>query len=256
MGDMGLHHRTPEVRTELTHEIYWGTPGVPCDVAALKHADLYHIPLNKCLGSGPGGRYDPEWDVSPDKLRRRLLRACFNARKRYYAHRGLPLRGLEYWAAATVNHRGSLSPRVQDRQVCSWLMGAPMVFSGDLSSLTEENIAHYRKRFRLLDRLQEEYGIYRHFQYSGVPDPTDKKWHWWGKLNDRGHGAVVVLRGSEGQGRRSINIPWVDPGKSYRVTACFKGQELGVFTGRQLRNGKVTLSLPRYGQDILEVAAP
>jgi hypothetical protein len=30
-----LRQATPEVTAEITHEIYWGTPGVPCDVAAL-----------------------------------------------------------------------------------------------------------------------------------------------------------------------------------------------------------------------------
>ena len=50
-----------------------------------------------------------------------------------------------------------------------------------------------------MQRLERAYGIYKHFQFSGVPEPTDVDWHWWGKLNAAGHGAVVVLRGSGGR---------------------------------------------------------
>ena len=248
---------TAGVHTEISHEIYWGTPGAPADIAVIKNVVQYHVSPNDYSGAINNGKpYNPDWGMDPEKHRDRLIRGCSNARKRYYRHRGLPLRCIEYYGAATLNHRGSLTTRIQDRQVCSWLMGAPMVFAGDLTSLTDENISHYRHRFRLLDRLQEEYGIYHHFQYSGVPAPTDETWHWWGKLNDEGHGAVVVLRGSEGPESRSINIPWVEPDERYRVTACFAGRDLGTFTGRELREGDISLSLPSYGQEILEVASP
>lgn len=73
------------------------------------------------------------------------------------------------------------------------------------------NIRRYRKRFDTLRRLEEDYGIYRNFQYSGVPAPTDTDWHWWGKLNGQGHGAVVVMRGRDGEDQRAIKIPWVRP---------------------------------------------
>src|SRR5690606_14746466 len=42
----------PEVHLELTHEIYWGTPGTPCDVAALKYAHYFHVPPNDYSGAG------------------------------------------------------------------------------------------------------------------------------------------------------------------------------------------------------------
>lgn len=176
------------------------------------------------------------------------------ARQRYFAHRGLPLYPLEYYSAGTVNFRGSLTPEVQDRQVCSWLMGSMTVFAGDLTSLTGENVNHYRKRFETVARLHEAYGIYRHFQYSGVPEPTDEGWHWFGKLNEAGCGAVVVLRGSAGDAERKINVPWVAGERTYKVTALLQGKELGTFTGAQLREGAVTLALPAYGQEILELA--
>jgi hypothetical protein len=130
--------------------------------------------------------------------------------------------------------------------VCSWLLGAPSVFSGDLSSLTPEQIARYRDRFDTIKRLQQTYDIYRHFQYSGVPEPTDTDWHWWGKLDEQGCGAVVVLRGSAGDGARAVNIPWVRPDKQYGVTALFSGRKLG-------DDGKIKLTLPPLGQEILEL---
>ena len=76
--------------------------------------------------------------------------------------------------------------------------------------LSEENIARYRQRFEIVKRLEKTYGIYRRFQFSGVPAPTDSDWHWWGKLDEDGYGAVVVVRGSGGQGHRAVNIPWVE----------------------------------------------
>ena len=189
-------------------------------------------------------------------MRQELIAGCWNARRRFYAHRGLPLYALEYYAAHTVNFHHSLTPEVQDRQVCSWLMGAPAVFAGDLASLTEENIKRYRQRFDLLRRLEKAYGIYRHFQYSGVPEPTDHDWHWWGKLNQGGYGAVVVIRGKQGKEERAVNIPWVLPDRDYQVNALLAEKQVGRFSGKQLQDGALHLQLPPLGQEILELKAP
>ncbi|MDO9591912.1 MAG: hypothetical protein Q7I98_01820, partial [Erysipelotrichaceae bacterium] len=194
-----ISHSSPDILMEITHEIYWGTPGVPCDLAALKHVNAYHIPPNDYSGAGNRSkRYNDSWKLNVDSLRGKLIDGCFNARKAFYAHRGLPLQSIEYYGATTLNFKGSLTPEVQKRQVCSWLMGIPSVFAGDLASLTDENIATYRECFELLEKLNYKYGIYENFQFSGVPAPTDTEWHWWGKLNDEGYGAVVVIRGKEG----------------------------------------------------------
>lgn len=253
-----LRHLAPDVSNEITHEIYWGTPGTPCDLAALKHAALYHIPPNDYGGCGHfKERPHDGWSrYGVELLRTKLLASCLNARTRLYAHRGLPLECIEYYAAATVNWKGSLTPDIQDRQICSWLMGAPTVFAGDLASLSDENIARYRDRFDHLKRLETAHGIYRRFQFSGVPSPTDTDWHWWGKLNKRGCGVVVVLRGAGGADQRVINIPWVDPAARYQVTALFSAKDLGTFTGRQLQSGELSLSLPQLGQELLELTRP
>jgi hypothetical protein len=244
----------PEVTTEITHEIYWGTPGVPCDVAVLKHAAAYHIPPNDYSGAGPTtGRVRQDAPVDVAKLQAQLRAGAWNARHRVFAHRGLPLYAIEYYAAHAVNIGGSLTPALQDRQVCSWLMGVPAVFAGDLASLTPENIAHYRRRFDLVKRLERDYGIYRRFQFSGVPGPTDEDWHWWGKLDAQGGGAVVVLRGSAGAAERAVNVPWVQKDQTYTVHAQLGDRQLGRFTGRQLQAGVLHLALPVLGQEILEL---
>jgi hypothetical protein len=160
---------------------------------------------------------------------------------------------LEFYGAATEDHEGSLTAEVQDRQVVSWLLGAPLVFSGDLSTLSAQHLAHYQKRFVLANRLHQSWDIYRNFQFSGVPAPNDDDWHWWGKLNDEGYGAVVVVRGSAGPERRAINVPWVQPDRRYTVVALFTERLLGDFMGRQLRSAGVELTLPVYGQEILEL---
>lgn len=244
----------PDIWTQVTHEIYWKTPGPPADIAVLKYACAFHTTPNTYLGSGNGSkRVSPDWNIDPVKMRAQLIESCWQSRQRFYSHRGLPSYSVEFYAAHAVNIKGSLTTAVQDRQVCSWLMGAPTVFAGDLSSLSEENVQHYRKRFDLLKRLQATYNIYRFFQFSGVPEPTDTGWHWWGKLDQKGAGAVVVIRGSEGGDARQINIPWVRDEKRYQLTALFSNKELGKFTGAQLRKGELHLSLPVYGQEIIEV---
>lgn len=257
-----IRELAPQVVTELTHEIYWHTPGVSADLAVLKHACQYHFPYNACWGADPiypehlrpaSSRRD---QIDPETHRSVLRQGCFEARKRFYAQRGLPLSCLEYYAAATQSVGGSLTPAVQDRQIVSWLMGAPLNFSGDLCTLSEVNIAHYRQRFDLLKRLQERYDIYRHFQFSGVPPPTDEDWHWWGKLNNAGYGAVVVLRGKGGKERRMVNIPWVERSRRYRLTTSLSGTEIGEFSGKDLQDNGIALSLPPLGQEIIEVAAP
>jgi hypothetical protein len=251
-----LRHLAPDAANNISHEIYWGTPGTPCDLAALKSVSHFHIPPNDYSGCGhfkerPGAGWSK---YNPEELRAQLVKGCLNARTRYYAHRGLPLECAEYYGAATVNWQGSLTPQVQDRQVCSWLMGAPTVYAGDLASLTDENIARYHSRFDILKRLEATYGIYRRFQYSGVPAPTDTDWHWWGKLDSHGCGAVVVLRGSGGNDQRAINIPWVVPTETYKVTSLLAPKELGTFTGKQLQAGELPLTLPLLGQEILELS--
>ena len=171
-----------------------------------------------------------------------------------YKHRGLPLDRIEIFGAVTTNFNGSLTPEIQDRQICSWLMGAPLSFSGDLESLTKENVERYRSRFAMLDRLQKEYAIYSFFQYSGVPAPTDEDWHWWGKLNQEGCGVIVVLRGKQGAESRKINVPWVKSEAKYRLKALFSGKDLGNFTGKQLQNGDLKLHLNDMGQEIVKIS--
>jgi len=252
-----IHERAPDVHLLLSHEIYWGTPGVPCDLAAIKNCDTFHIPPNDYSGCGPRKSRVIEFgaDVQSRSLRRQLIQGCKNARERFYAHRGLPLYCIEYYGAATVDWQGSLTSEIQDRQVCSWLMGTPSVYAGDLASLRPEQLAHYRERFAILKDLQSRYGIYRHFQFSGVPEPTDRDWHWWGKLNPDGYGAVVVIRGTRGEDRRAINIPWARPESRYRVTSRFSGTDLGSYSGKELQSGALSLSLPPLGQDVLELGS-
>jgi hypothetical protein len=248
-----IRRLAPGVVTELTHEIYWGNPGASCDIAALKHATQFHTPINDCRGWLPSwGTESPS--LTADKHRQLLLQSCAQIRQRFYSHRGLPLYRVEFYAAETQNFQGSLTPQIQDRQVASMLMGAPLTFSGDLRWLTEDNIVHYRRRFDLLERLQQKYDVYRHYQFSGVPEPTDDNWHWWGKLNGSGQGAVVVLRGSGGEDTRNVNIPWIARDRSYLVTACFSDKFLGEFSGAELLDHGIPISLAPYGQEILEIA--
>lgn len=245
----------PEIWTQITHEIYWRTPGPPADIAALKHACAFHTTPNTYLGAGYGAkRVSQDWPLDAEKLRNDLIKSCEQARHRFYDHRGLPAYSVEFYAAHAVNIKGSLTAQVQDRQVCSWLMGGPTVFAGDLSSLTAEHITQYRKRFDLLKALQKKYNIYAYFQFSGVPQPTETDWHWWGKLNPQGCGVVVVIRGTEGKDNRLINIPWVDARRKYVLTRHFANQKLGVFTGEQLIKGQLAISLPAVGQEIIELS--
>lgn len=249
-----IHNRVPGIWLQLSHEIYWETPGPEADIAVLKHADSYHSAPNEYWGAGNRSKpVSAEWKYKPDSLGHKLTEGAFRARKLFYAHRGLPLDRIEVFGAVTTNFRGSLTPEIQDRQVCSWLMGAPLSFSGDLGSLTEENIERYQSRFTMIENLQQKYGIYTCFEFSGVPSPTDEGWHWWGKLNRDGCGAVVVLRGSAGEESRKINIPWVKADEKYLIKALFSGKNLGEFSGKQLQDGALELSLKKYEQDIIEI---
>jgi len=57
-----MRQAAPQLTLELTHEVYWGTPGVLCDLAALKHANLYHVPPNDYSGDGNRmQRYNSAW---------------------------------------------------------------------------------------------------------------------------------------------------------------------------------------------------
>jgi len=243
-----MRRRAPNLILELTHEIYWNTPGVGGDLAVLEHTPRYHMSPNHLSGVPPRGNAKKSVEV----IRQELIENCYFARQRFYANRGLPLYGLEFYGATTASYQGSMTPDIQDRQVVSWLLGAPSVYSGDLASLSEENLNRYRQRFDLLKRLQADYDIYRHFQFSGVPAPTDEDWHWWGKLSPKG-GAVVVLRGAGGLGERKINLPWVQARAKYQLVARLADKPLGSFTGKQLQNGALTLALPPLGQEIVEI---
>lgn len=250
-----LRKSAPDIVNEITHEIYWGTPGVPADLAALKNTARFHIPPNECIGSDLAREFRGR-TIDADEHREALRRGCWLARQRFYSHRGLPLYPLEFYAASTTNYQGSLTAQIQDRQVASWLMGMPVCYSGDLRTLTEANIAHYRRRLDEVRRLQKDYDIYRHFQFSGVPEPTDTDWHWWGKLNRNGLGVVVVIRGAEGKSVRQVNIPWVQGENQYKITGLFSGRAYGTWTGRQLQEKGLEVELPVYGQEILEITLP
>jgi hypothetical protein len=62
-----------------------------------------------------------------------------------------------------------------------------------------------------------------------------------------------VIRGKNGENERKINIPWVNPAKKYQVYSCFSGRVIGTYPGRDLISGKLSIALPPYGQDILEL---
>jgi hypothetical protein len=250
-----IHLGAPEVWLQLSHEIYWETPGPEADIAVLKHVDSYHSAPNEYWGSGNRSKLvSPEWKYNADSLKQKLVQGALRARNLWYAHRGLPLNRIEVFGAVTTNFNGSLSPQVIDRQICSWLMGSPVSFSGDLNSLTEANIGQYHNRFTTIEALEQKYGIYSHFQYSGVPGPTDTGWHWWGKLNADGYGIVVVLRGNSDDHSKRINVPWVNENHKYHLTALFSGKDLGNYSGAQLQKGGLTLELDKLGQEILELS--
>lgn len=249
-----IRRQAPSVWLQLSHEIYWETPGPEADIAVLKHADSYHTAPNEYWGAGNRKQLvDESWKFKVDSLQQQLKMGSYRARNLMYCHRGLPLDRIEVFGAVTTNFQGSLTTEIQDRQICSWLMGAPLSFSGDLTSLTDENIKHYRNRFALLESLQQKYSIYSYFQFSGVPPPTDEGWHWWGKLNEEGCGAVIVLRGSTGDDAQRINIPWVKAIQKYKLTALFSGKQLGEFTGKQLQNGELKINLSPWDQEIIEL---
>lgn len=251
----GIRSRAPESWLQLSHEIYWETPGPAADIAVLQHADSYHASPNEYWGAGHRKQLvNDSWKYDADSLQQKLLQGALRSRQLMYAHRGLPLERIEVFGAVTTNFKGSLSASVIDRQICSWLMGAPNSFSGDLTSLTDENVKQYKNRFSMLKKLHEKYGIYSCFQFSGVPEPTDEGWHWWGKLNKNGEGAVVVLRGTAGNESKKINIPWVNAEASYNLKALFSGKELGNYSGKQLQEGEILLSLDNMGQEIIEVS--
>jgi hypothetical protein len=246
----------PNVKLLNTWEHYW-RDAAPTDLAALKHADFLNLPGHNYLGDGKWSwekRQDGYWKYEPDKMKPELLEACRLACVRFYENRGLPLYALEHHAASMVNFDNCMTPAIQDRQVCCWLMGSWKVFAGDLRTLSQENIRHYRRRFDLVKRLHKEYGILGRSQFSGAPAPTKTDWHWWGKLNDQGCGAVVVIRGSAGQSQRAVNIPWVLSGQRYRLRRLLEAKELGVFTGASLQKGELEIALPPYGQEIIEVS--
>ena len=250
-----IHRQAPDVWLQLSHEVYWETPGPETDVAVLKHADSYHSAPNEYWGAGNRSKLvSSEWNYHVDSLSQKLIQGAFRARELLHRHRGLPLDRIEVFGAVTTNFRGSLTPAIQDRQVCSWLTGAPLSFSGDLTSLTPENIGRYRFLFRTLDDLEQEYGIYACYQYSGVPAPTDEDWHWWGKLNREGLGAVIVLRGSAGEEERKVNIPWVNPEQQYHLKGLLSGKVLGCFSGKQLQRGELKIMLEPFGQEMIEIA--
>ncbi len=252
-----IHRQAPDVWLQLSHEIYWETPGPEADIAVLKHVDSYHSAPNEYWGAGNRSKLvSAEWKYKPDSLIQKLRQGALRARSLWYAHRGLPLERIEVFGAVTTNIKGSLTPQIIDRQICSWLMGAPLSFSGDLNSLTNTCIEQYHNRFTIIEALNQKYNIYSHFQYSGVPAPTDKGWHWWGKLNAEGHGAVIVLRGSSGSNFQKINIPWVNEKQQYKVKRIFGDKDLGIFSGSQLQNGELSIDLDTWGQEILELSQP
>ncbi len=250
-----IHRQAPDVWLQLSHEIYWETPGPEADIAVLQHVDSYHSAPNEYWGAGNRSKpVTPSWKYNVDSLKQKLIQGAFRARNLLYAHRGLPLDRVEVFGAVTTNFNGSLTPEIQDRQICSWLAGAPISFSGDLGSLTAANIQCYSDRFKMLDNLQQKYGIYAEFQFSGVPVPTDEGWNWWGKLNDQGCGAVVVLRGSAGADMQKVNIPWVKSKKIYQLKGMLSHKDLGTYSGNQLIDGKLALSLSPFGQEIIQVS--
>jgi hypothetical protein len=61
----------------------------------------------------------------------------------------------------------------------------------------------------------------------------------------------VVLRGSDGLDSKKINRSWVQKDRKYRVRLSFLRNEVGIFTGKQLQEGKLRVSLSPIEQEIM-----
>lgn len=250
-----IHAQAPDMTLQLSHEIYWKTAGPPADVAVLKHADVYHATPNEYWGAGDRTRQvSPAWPFRADSLAAALCHGAYRACANWYAHRGLPLYKIEIFGAAMTNFQGSLTPGMVDRQVCSWLMGAPTSFSGDLQSLTPELVERYRDRFAKVQELQRKYDIFHHFQYSGAPEPSEEDSFWWGKLNRQGEGAVIVMGGRDGKADNRVYIPWVQSRRNYRVKGLLTGTDHGIHAGRDLSREGLDLRLQPAQVEILELS--
>ena len=52
---------------------------------------------------------------------------------------------------------------------------------------------------------------------------------------------------------RNDSFYWIKPDREYNIIALFTERKLGTFTGKQLQNGALVLTLDHLGQEMLEV---
>lgn len=174
----------------------------------------------------------------------------------------LRLRNLAWWrspampASALVIGNLRVNDPMFELAIMSVAGSYPMML-GDLREVPRQNIPIFNSWLTFLKECQNEFQIFQYRQdLPGFGEPAEGMWDGFVRINTNTHsgGIIGVFRNGSMETKRTITLPMLNENNSYRLTTAPYNKTIGTFSGKQLieKGIEVSLTTP-YSGSIIKV---
>lgn len=137
------------------------------------------------------------------------------------------------------------------------LTGSFPIILGDPRKLSAEKKKEIRQWTDWISAMQKkyDYDLFRQ-DLPGFGEPAEGAWDAWSRVNtDTKEGGIVgIFRQGSLDDQRTVSVPGLDPGKSYRVRSAPLGEVIIKMTGKDLEeNGFKVLMTKIYDSRLYEI---
>jgi hypothetical protein len=121
---------------------------------------------------------------------------------------------------------------------------------GDPRQLNDTEKQWYKKMTSWLKEMHSKYQIFKYYQTSQIFNkPGPYNWDGFARFNPEKDGGIFcVFRNDQKDHSRIFILPWCIDHHKYAIIDVLAGKEKGIFTGNQLKNEGITITIDRINQ--------
>jgi alpha-galactosidase len=214
-----LAEEFPELIIDCTFEL-WGDWHI-IDYALVKHADVDWI---------------SNFEAPPPQGSRTVRDLAF--------HRGLTIP-----TSCMVIGNQKMEVPNHELSFISNLASTPIML-GDPRQLNDTEKQWYKKMTSWLKEMHSKYQIFKYYQTSQIFNkPGPYNWDGFARFNPEKDGGIFcVFRNDQKDHSRIFILPWCIDHHKYAIIDVLAGKEKGIFTGNQLKNEGITITIDRINQ--------
>jgi alpha-galactosidase len=143
------------------------------------------------------------------------------------------------------------TPSIEERFATA--CGSAPLLLGDLLHLSSSQVEWYAEKIAWFKNLRRSINLNEGFFPLGDwLQPKSTKWDGFARLSGEGEGMIVVFKNETNALDVSVKIPNDAVGR-FKLQSVMTGDSIGVFSGRQIRNGVVLPIPPEHKVQIIEV---